>query len=75
MTQVTLEAAQANLVELIARLLPGETVLITRNEQPVARLVIEEPPPRHPRKAGSAKGRLFILQDDEHPEDFKEYLP
>jgi hypothetical protein len=37
--KVTLEEAQAHLPELIASLIPGEEVLITQNEQPVARLI------------------------------------
>ena len=73
---VTLEEAQAHLSELIDRLQPGETLVITRNEKPVARLLVEESPKRKPRKAGSAKGMLTILQDDdEHLKDFEEYMP
>ncbi len=76
MSTITLEEAQAHLSELIDRLQPGETVVITRNEKPVARLVVEEPPKRKPRKAGSAKGILTIIQDDdEHLKDFEEYMP
>lgn len=75
MSTVTLEEAQAHLPELIDRLQPGEALVITRNEKPVARLLLEEPPKRKPRQAGSAKGILTILQDDdEHLEDFEEYL-
>jgi prevent-host-death family protein len=76
MSTVTLEEAQAHLSELIDRLQPGETLVITRNEKPVARLLVEESPKREPRKAGSAKGMLTILQDDdEHLKDFEEYMP
>jgi prevent-host-death family protein len=74
MTTVTLQEAQAQLPELIERLQPGQTVIITRNDRPVARLVAEGPPPRPPRKAGSARGVLTILaEDDEHLQDFQEY--
>jgi prevent-host-death family protein len=38
MSTVTLEEAQAHLSELIDRLQPGETLVITRHEKPVARL-------------------------------------
>ena len=76
MSTVTLEEAQAHLSELIDRLQPGEILVITRNEKPVARLLVEESPKRKPRKAGSAKGMLTILQDDdEHLKDFEEYMP
>ncbi len=75
MPTVTLEEAQAKLPELIEHLVPGEEVVITRNAQPVARLLAEEKPKRQPRKAGSAKGLLTILaDDDEHLQDFAEYM-
>ncbi len=75
MTTVTLEEAQAKLPELIEHLAVGEGLLITRNEQPIARLMAAEKPKRKPRKAGSAKGMLTILaDDDEHLKDFAEYM-
>jgi prevent-host-death family protein len=76
MSIVTIEEAQAKLAELIDRLAPGEEVIITRNQQPVAKLVGQERPVRKPRRPGSAKGKLIILaEDDEHLEDFKDYMP
>ncbi len=64
-----LRMARANLLTLVQRL-----------EDPVpesmARLLVEESPKRQPRKAGSAKGILTVIQDDdEHLEDFEEYMP
>lgn len=76
MSSLPLEEAQARLPELIDHLQPSEALVITRNEKPVARLGAESPPRRKSRKAGSAKGILSILQeDDEYLEDFEEYLP
>ena len=73
---ITLEEAQAHLAELITRLVPGQEVLITQNQRPVARLIGQSPAVRQPRKPGSAKGNLIIHADDEeHLEDFKEYMP
>ncbi len=75
MPTITLEEAQANLRNLIAHLRPGEPLVITLNEKPVARLLAEEKPKRQPRKAGSAKGMLIIVaEDDEHLKDFAEYM-
>jgi antitoxin (DNA-binding transcriptional repressor) of toxin-antitoxin stability system len=75
MTTVTIEEAQAKLPELIEHLAQGEELVITRNQQPIARLLAETQPERKPRKAGSAKGMLTILSDDdEHLEDFAEYM-
>jgi prevent-host-death family protein len=72
---MTIEEAQAKLSEVIDRLAPGEEVIITRNAQPVAKLVGQQRPRRKPRRPGSAKGKLVILaEDDEHLQDFKDYM-
>jgi len=71
---VTIEEAQSRLPDLIARLAAGEELLITSNARPIARLVAAHAA-RKPRKAGSAKGMLTILaDDDEHLKDFAEYM-
>ena len=75
MPTISVEEAQATLLELIDRLAPGEEVIITRNQQPVAKLVGQQPSMREPRRPGSAKGKLVILtEDNAHLEDFKEYM-
>ncbi len=74
-TTVTLEEAKARLEELVDQLAPGEEIVITQNEQPVAKLVSSRRP-RQPRQPGSCKGMLTIISDDdEHLEHFKEYMP
>lgn len=74
-TMVTVQEAQAKLPDLIHTLKPGDEVVITENNQPVAKLVAsaaEKPRPQ----PGRGKGMLTILvEDDEHLEDFKEYMP
>lgn len=75
MSTTTVEDVQSRLPEILEHLSPGDEVVITRDGQPVARLVSNSPLPRRPRKAGSAKGVLVILQeDDEHLKDFAEYM-
>ena len=75
MSTMTIEEAQAKLSEVIDKLAPGEEVIITRNEQPVAKLVGQQRPIRKPRRPGSAKGKLVILAEgDEHLQDFKDYM-
>ena len=75
MPTVTIEEAQAKLPELIDHLAAGEQLVITRDQQPIARLLAEDKPQRKPCKAGSAKGQLTILvEDDEHLKDFAEYM-
>jgi len=72
MSTVSVQEAQTKLSELINKLKPGDEVVITENNQPVAKLVAA----RQPRQRGSAKGKLVIhADDDEHLEDFKEYMP
>ncbi|MDQ3331291.1 MAG: hypothetical protein M3552_11660 [Planctomycetota bacterium] len=72
---VELEVAQATLGELIEGLKPDEEVLIMRNQMPVAKLVPSAAVPK-PRIPGLMKGKLTVLaEDDEHLEDFKDYMP
>ncbi len=56
MSTVTIEEAQATLLDLIHTLQPNEEVVITENSQPVARLTpIAEGAPRVP---GIAQGKV-----------------
>jgi prevent-host-death family protein len=78
MTTISIQEAEAKLSELIHKLKPGDEVVITENNQPVAKLIAPAPPPAagKPRQRGSAKGKLTIhAEDDEHLEDFREYMP
>ena len=71
---VTVEEAQATLKELIGKLAPGEVIVITENQQPVAKLVGERPA-GSPRPApGLGKGSiLYMAPDFDEPlEEFKE---
>ncbi len=74
-TTVTLEEAKARLGELIEHLAPGDEIVITEGDRPLARLVptaASKPQPQF----GSCKGMLTIVSDDdEHLEHFKEYVP
>jgi antitoxin (DNA-binding transcriptional repressor) of toxin-antitoxin stability system len=75
MTTLSLEEAQARLPDLIHQLTPGSEVVITEKNLPVARLVMPQPEPTWP-IPGRGKGTLTILsEDDEHLDDFKEYMP
>ena len=73
---ITMSEAQSRLKELIAKLAPGEEIIITENQQPVARLVREHPA-RPPRPApGLGKGSILHMAPDfdEPLEEFKEYM-
>ena len=74
MLTITLEEAQRHLTEIIEKLMPGEEIVLTRDDQPVARLV-RMPNQGQPRP-GLGKGMLTIVSDDdEHLKDFAEYMP
>ncbi len=77
MSSVTIQQAQAALAEIIHRLAPGEEVLITENNQPIARLVptLDEAKQKA-RQLGTMRGTvLYVEPDFDAPlEDFKEYM-
>jgi antitoxin (DNA-binding transcriptional repressor) of toxin-antitoxin stability system len=75
-TTMAVEDIKVTLPELLDNLAPGDEVILTRNRQPVAKLVSEalktglRPPP------GLGKGMITIISDDdEHLKDFAEYMP
>jgi prevent-host-death family protein len=61
---VTLQEAQARLAELIEQLRAGEEIVITRDQQPVARLVGAGTPPPRPRQPGTLKGTVRYMAPD-----------
>jgi len=74
---ISVEEAQAHLKELIGKLAPGEELVITDNQQPVAKLVGHPLPASRLRPPpGLGKGMITIVSDDdEHLRDFAEYMP
>lgn len=69
---ITIEEAQANLKNLIHQLAPGETLIITENHQPIAKLVGENLKAPRP-EPGLGKGSILFMApdfDDPH-EDMK----
>jgi prevent-host-death family protein len=75
---VTVSEAKAQLSELIQQLSAGEEVVVTENDQPVARLLAPavSDAPRQPRQFGTLKGTvLYMAPDFDAPlDDFKEYM-
>jgi prevent-host-death family protein len=77
MPTVTIEEAKNTLSELIHRLTPGEEVVITENDQPVARLVptAASCEPRKVPRLGTLRGTVLSMEDFDDPlDDFKEYM-
>jgi antitoxin (DNA-binding transcriptional repressor) of toxin-antitoxin stability system len=74
---ITLEEAQAHLKDLIGRLAPGEELIITEDDKPVAKLVSAQAPSTRLRPPpGLGKGMItYIAPDFDAPlEDMKEYM-
>ena len=77
MTTVSIQEAQAKLSELIHDLTPGKEVVMTENDEPVARLVPPvSSPRRQPGRPGTLRGTvLYMAPDFDAPlEDFKKYM-
>ena len=73
---VTVEEAQSKLKQLIDSLAPGEEIVITENQQAVAKLVGERPSEPARPAPGLGKGSIVYMAPDfdEPLEEFKEYL-
>jgi antitoxin (DNA-binding transcriptional repressor) of toxin-antitoxin stability system len=75
MQTLAVEQVEGHLTEIIEKLSPGEEIVLTRNDKPVAKLIGtagENPRPL----PGRGKGMLTIISDDEeHLKDFAEYMP
>lgn len=63
MTIVSVHEAKTHLSRLIEQVLAGEEVIISRDEQPVVRLVREAPAKKKP-LLGAMKGRMGDIGDE-----------
>lgn len=72
---ITVEEAQLNLKDVIDQVAAGQEIIITRNQQPVARLVSELPRKQLRPAPGLGKGSIIYMAPDfDAPlEEFKEY--
>ena len=76
MHQIDVAEAKENLSELIEAAIKGEEVVISKDNQPVVKLVvIPQTKKRWPSQAGTAKGMVWMSDDFDEPlEEFKEYM-
>lgn len=75
LTSITIEEAQASLKDLIHKLNPGQELIITENEQPIAKLISEPQKSQQRPGPGLCTGMITIIADDEdHLKDFEEYM-
>jgi antitoxin (DNA-binding transcriptional repressor) of toxin-antitoxin stability system len=74
--QVDFLEAKETLLELIEKTIAGEEIVITKDNEPVVKLVqTQSPKKRWPSKAGSAKGLVWISDDFDAPlDDFHDYM-
>lgn len=76
MQTMDVEQAENHLTEIIEKLSPGEEVVLTRDDKPVATIRATSEKPREAPKFGTLRGTiLYIAPDfDDIPEGFEEYL-
>ena len=76
MATITIQEAKAALPDLIRRMMPGEELVITENDHPVAKLVAAPPErPRKLRQLGTMRGTVLSMEHFDDPlDDFKEYM-
>ena len=78
MVTISLEEAGAKLPELVHQLAPGDEIIITENELPVAKLVSQRPESSLKQRPGPGLGKgmiTFIAADFDAPlDDMKEYM-
>ena len=78
MQTLSIEQAEGHLSEIIEKLLPGEEVVLTRGDRPVATIKATPPgsPSRPVPKFGTMKGTILSIAPDFDaiPEGFEDYL-
>ncbi len=76
MASLTIDEAQGHLREVLAKMQPGEEVVLTDNGWPLAKLVRQEAKPTLRPPPGLCKGMITsIAPDFDAPlEDMKEYM-
>jgi len=73
MTQVNIHEAKTNLSKLIDKVLKGESVVISKSNKPVVKLVLVDEM-KNKRTLGSAKNLIKISDDFDAPiDDFEGY--
>jgi len=73
MTQVNIHEAKTNLSKLIDKVLKGESVIISKSNKPVVKLVLVDEL-QSKRNLGTAKGDVKISANFDEPfDDFEDY--
>lgn len=69
MIKLNIHETKTHLSEYLAKLKPGETILLCKRNTPIAEIRALPQPPREPRPIGLAKGTFHV------PKSFFEPLP
>lgn len=73
MTQVNIHEAKTNLSKLVDKVLKGESVVISKSNKPIVKLVLVDEL-QTKRNLGTAKGVVKILDDFDKPlDDYQGY--
>jgi antitoxin (DNA-binding transcriptional repressor) of toxin-antitoxin stability system len=77
MQTITVDEAQSHLADIIEKLAPGEEIVLTRGDQPVATIKASPVPSGQPPRLGTLKGTILSIAPnfDDIPPGFEEYLP
>jgi prevent-host-death family protein len=70
---VTVTEAKTQLSSLIVRVTDGEEIVIRRGQSPVAKIIAYAPESK-PRKPGALKGKIWISEDFDEPDEEIERL-
>ena len=71
---VTVTEAKTQLSSLIARATDGEEIVIRRGQRPVAKIIRYEAPERKRRIPGDLKGKIWMSDDFNEPDEELERL-
>ncbi len=71
---VTVTEAKTQLSSLIVRVTDGEEIVIRRGQRPVAKIVRYDDPPPVRRQMGDLKGKIWISDDFDEPDEEIERL-
>ncbi len=63
-TIMAAEDIRLTMSELVDQLAPGQEIILTRNQQPVAKLIGESPPRPDRPDPGLGRGMITIVSDD-----------
>lgn len=75
METIDINQALTEISKLIEKAVDGEEIIITKNNQPIVKLVSLQPPPTRAPLFGSDRGLISITDDFDEPlEDFKDYM-